>query len=312
MSKRRLMITGSDGFVGKHIIQQITGDDDGTFELIDFCDPQTRLRPDIRDEGALGRTIASGKPDVLIHLAAIAAPREAQKSPSVAWAVNVLGTLNVAQSILAHSPETRLIWAGSSEAYGVSFNEHELPIRENVALEPVNAYGATKAASDIMLRQMAESGLQVVIFRPFNPTGPGQTTDYVVPAFASQIAKIEAGLQEPVIHVGNLEAQRDFLDVRDVVNAYLAAAKSREIYPGRRYNISTGKPISIKFVLDSLLKMSPIDIAVRIDSERYAKNQVPIASGSNDAMMTDFGWMPTIGIEATLGSVLASFRKTKD
>lgn len=308
ISKRRLMITGSDGFVGKNIVRQVAADDAGTFDLIDFCDPETGLRPDIRDEAALGRTIAFGKPDVLIHLAAIAAPREAQRSPASAWAVNVIGTFNIAQSILAHAPETRLIWAGSSEAYGNSFNDHELPIRENAALEPLNAYGATKAASDIMLRQMAQNGLQVVTFRPFNHTGPGQTTDYVVPAFASQIARIESGLQEPVIHVGNLEAQRDFLDVRDVVDAYLTAAKSKEIHPGKRYNVSTGKPISIRYILDTLLESAEMDISIETDTKLYAKNLVPTASGNNEAVLRDFGWEPKIPINDTIFSVLETYR----
>ncbi len=172
MSKRRLLVTGSQGFVGRALVERIHASAAGRFELVDFIDPENGGRPDIRDRQALERAMTSAKPDAVVHLAAIAAPRQAQKDPSEAWMVNVIGTLNIASA--ARSIGARLVWSGSSEAYGNAFNRHEDPVREEAALEPMSAYGATKAAADLMLRQMAEDGLQAVIFRPFNHSGPAR------------------------------------------------------------------------------------------------------------------------------------------
>ena len=309
MSRLRIIITGSQGFVGKRLAEVITANAAKDVDLIEFLDPETGTRPDIKDRPAIDRAIASAQPDCLIHLAAIAAPREAQKNPAEAWSVNVMGTFHLAQALLTHAPHARMIWSGSSEAYGQSFNSQSLPIRENVPLDPLTSYGATKAAADIMLRQMSRSGLDAVVFRPFNHTGPGQSTDYVVPAFASQIAQIEAGLKPPVIYVGNLSACRDFLDVSDVVDAYLGAARSPRSLAGGCYNISTGEPVRVETILEILLQAARIDISVQVDPARYVENPVPIASGDNSALRDAINWRPKTPLEQTLLAVLDEHRK---
>jgi len=307
MPKRRLMITGSQGFVGQAVMERLRKHHAERLELVDFIDPDTSTRPDIRDSQAVMRTIDAAKADSLIHLAAIAAPREAQKDLNQAWMVNVIGTLNVANAIRTYTPKARLIWSGSSEAYGGSFNKFAGPLKESAALEPMSSYGATKAAADIMLRQMAEDGFEVIVFRPFNHTGDGQTPDYVVPAFADQVARIEQGLQEPVLQVGNLEARRDFLDVQDVAEAYLLAAGG-PLPPQRCYNISTGHPVSIQSLLQSLLAQSSKQIAVTVDPDRYYPNKVETASGDPSSLQQDLNWSPSVPIESTLLSVLEARR----
>ncbi|MDO1585580.1 NAD-dependent epimerase/dehydratase family protein [Rhizobium oryzicola] len=307
MSNRRLLITGSQGFVGRALIERIRASAPDRFELVDFIDPENGERPDIRDKAAVERALTSAKPDAVVHLAAIAAPRQAQKDPSEAWMVNVIGTLNIASA--ARTIGARLIWSGSSEAYGNAFNRHPEPVREEAALEPMSAYGATKSAADLMLRQMGEDGLQAVIFRPFNHSGPGQSPDYVVPAFAEQVARIEAGLQDPVIKVGNLEARRDFLHVTDVVDAYLAAADAPSIQPGATYNISTSAPVAIADLLNGLLTASGHAITVEVDPARYFPNKVVTASGSHDRLKADFGWSPKIAIGDMLAEVLDDQRQ---
>lgn len=303
MKKRRLLVTGSRGFVGSTLIEAARSKYNN-FDVIDFVDPKHDTRPDIRDGEAIERAIASTQADCLIHLAAVAVPREAKRDPTAAWMTNVIGTLNIANAILHLSPQTHLIWSGSSEAYGSSFNAAVGPISESANLEPLTPYGATKAASDIMLRQMANEGLNVTIFRPFNHTGPKQSSDYVVPAFAAQIAKIEAGLQEPVIQVGNLEAKRDFLHVSDVVDAYLSAASLGSCTYNKTYNVSTGRPVSIEQVLTILLKFSSVEIQIQIDANRYYPNSVPKASGDYKQLHNDLEWAPSLDIEQTLLAVL--------
>jgi len=307
MTKRRLLITGSQGFVGGTLVEA-TQSKRENFNVVDFVDPKYNRRPDIRDAEAVDRALASAQADSFIHLAAVAAPREAKQDPTTAWMTNVIGTLNIANAILRISPDTHLIWSGSSEAYGNSFNAAKGPISEDANLEPLTPYGATKAASDIMLHQMANDGLNVTIFRPFNHTGPKQSSDYVVPAFAAQIAKIEAGLKEPIIQVGNIEAERDFLDVSDVVDAYLSAAGQGSRVSNKIYNVSTGSPISIGQILTCLLEFSTVKIKIQIDPERYAPNSVPIASGDYKRLHNDLGWAPSISLEHTLLAVLEHHR----
>ena len=307
MPKRRLLITGSQGFVGRAVRDRILSHHSERIEPVDFLDPQTHSRPDITDPQAVERAIGAAEADAVLHLAAIAAPRQAQKDPTQAWTVNVMGTLHIANAMRRLTPKARLLWSGSSEAYGNAFNRDEAPVEESAALEPMSPYGATKAAADIMLRQMAEDGFEAIVFRPFNHTGSGQTPDYVVPAFAEQVARIEAGLQEPVLNVGNLEAHRDFLDVQDVAEAYLLAACSP--LPARRcYNVSTGRPVTIEALLQGLLAKSTKEITVRVDPARYFPNKVETASGNPAALQADLGWTPSIDLDQTLQSVLDAQR----
>lgn len=307
MAPLRLMITGANGFVGRKVTEAVRGHEG--LDLVDFIDEQTGTSPDIADASAVERAVLAAQPDRVLHLAAIAAPRQAQADASRAWAVNFSGTLNLAQALIKHRPEARLVWSGSSEAYGASFNRGPLPLSETSALEPANVYGATKAAADIALGQLGRSGaLDTVVLRPFNHTGAGQAADYVVPAFAAQIAAIEKGEQEPVLKVGNLDALRDFLDVEDVVALYIAALLAEGRIGGEAYNVSTGKPVRIGDLLEGLLSEARVKIAVETDPARYAPNAVPVASGNPDKARERFGWMPKIPIETTLKSVLEGLR----
>jgi GDP-4-dehydro-6-deoxy-D-mannose reductase len=265
---------------------------------------------DITDPQAVAEALEHLRPTAVVHLAGIAAPGKAHQAPRRAWEVNLLGTFNLAHAMLARVPEARLVYAGSSEAYGRSFNEHSSPLAEDVPLKPASAYGATKAAADLLVGQMANEGLQVIRFRPFNHTGPGQSPDYVVPAFARQIARIEAGLQDPSIDVGNLEAERDFLDVRDVVGAYAAAALGDWSNGCEAVmNLATGRPWRIGAVLDFLLASSSALIEVQVDPGRVRPNEIPRASGDASRAAAALGWHPNIPFEQTLRDVLDYWRQ---
>ena len=309
MSRKRLMLTGGSGFVGGHMTKLITQQYVSSIELVPFLDPTNDSEPDITDCDAVFRAIEQAKPDIVIHLAAISVPRHARDNLARAWDVNLTGSLNLARALLTFVPDCRLVWAGSSESYGLSFNQFEDPITEDKPLDPATIYGATKAACDTMLRQMAHDGLNVVLFRPFNHTGPGQTGSFVVPAFAHQVAQIEHGLQDPVLEVGNLDAYRDFLDVRDVVRGYMQAALSTSVTPGSRYNLSTGSPIQIRAILEQLTLACDKQIDITVSKARYMANTVPVASGNWEAAGRDLAWAPEYTIEQTLMDVLEEHRK---
>lgn len=264
---------------------------------------------DIRDAQRVCDAMGEVSPDVVLHLAAVALPASAKADPSAAWGVNVIGTLNIAQAILSRAPHARLIYVSSSEAYGGSFLDGAEPLCESAALAPRSAYGATKAAADLMIGQMALDGLNAVRFRPFNHTGPGQAADYVVSAFARQVALIEQELQPPVVRVGNLEAERDFLDVRDVVAAYAMAALPETNLPvAATMNLSTGAPLRIKAILSTLLGMAKLPISVEIDPARLRPNDIARASGSPEQAKTLLSWRPTIPFDQTIKDVLDSWR----
>ncbi len=309
MSKRRLLVTGSRGFVGRNLLTALQTERwSSQFTPVDFVDPETGNGPDLRDQPAVCRVISAAKPHAVVHLAAIAAPRQAAQDPAAAWHVNTLGTFNLARAVLDHAPDAQFIFAGSSEAYGASFNKADAPIGEAAPLEPMSPYGATKAAADIMLRQMVHEGLKATVFRPFNHTGPGQGTGFVVPAFAHQIASIEQGLQPPVLKVGNLEAQRDFLDVRDIVEAYLRAAVSDDGASEKALNLSTGSPVSISWILQRLIEIGGVDAVVEVDPARYFPNMIPVMSGNNAEAEAKLDWSPAISLDQTLHDVLLEAR----
>lgn len=309
MSKRRLLVTGRGGFVGRTVAKAVASEKWGdTFELVPFVDPITKATPDLRDPEAVDRAVSAATPDAVLHLAAMAAPREARAQPVAAWQVNVMGTLHLARSVLRNAPSARFIYAGSSEAYGATFNRIQSPIKEEALLEPMATYGATKAAADIMLRQMAYDGLKSIIFRPFNHTGPGQARTYVVPAFASQVAQIEAGLRDPVMTIGNLEAVRDFLDVRDIADAYLTAASRDDVASGETFNLSTSTPVAVSTLLEMLVGTVQTEISLKVVPELFVPNAIPVMSGNNSKAKALLGWAPSIPLSQTITDVLDEAR----
>lgn len=310
MARARLIaITGAGGFVGGWLRRALAGDvEAGTVRVLPTsaggADGMDAL--DITDRRAVAAFIADRRPDVVVHLAAMAAPADARRDPARAWRVNVDGTLNLARAILDASPATRLVFAGSSEAYGASFNAHGGRLDETAALEPMTPYAAGKAAADLALGQMARDGLDCVRFRPFNHTGPGQPPTYVVPAFASQVAAIMRGKGPPTVRTGNLEAVRDFLDVRDVVRAYRMAALCRTPFAdGPAINLATGTGRRIADILDMLIGRADRPVTVETDPDRLRPSEVPTAIGEPGRAAAVFGWHPQIAFEQTVDDVLS-------
>uniref|UniRef100_Q07IP9 NAD-dependent epimerase/dehydratase n=1 Tax=Rhodopseudomonas palustris (strain BisA53) TaxID=316055 RepID=Q07IP9_RHOP5 len=307
---RRIAITGSSGFVGHWLMRSLAAEPAGHVILPFFDVEHGDPGGDVSDCDLVDRRMEALRPEVVIHLASIAAPLEATRKPRRSFEVNVGGTFNIAEAMLKHVPNARLLFVGSSEAYGLAFNDFDRPLTEDAPLRPGSMYGTTKAAADLLVAQMARNGLDAVRFRPFNHTGPGQTTDYVVPAFARQIARIERGLQQPFIHVGNLDAERDILDVRDVVEAYVIAAQAEQELPaGAVFNLATGAPVRIGELLRILLDATDRKIDVVVDPTRLRPSEVPKASGDAARARDILGWQTKTRLEDTLKAVLEYWRE---
>ncbi len=311
----RVLVTGAGGFVGSWLLRRLSSAFPGGVEVtaLGYGTPGGGAVPelDITDAAAVDALVNRLRPGAVVHLAAVASAAEAREGARRAWDVNLYGTMNLAEAVMRHAPEARFIFAGSSEAYGGSFKLNDGILDEDAALNPRNAYATTKAAADLMLGQMAEENLRAVRFRPFNHTGPGQSVRFVVPAFAAQIAAIERGEQPPVIRVGNLEARRDFLDVRDVVDAYGLAISASALPRGVVFNLASGIPRRIGDILGTLLSMSHVPIRVEQDKHLMRASDSPVTAGTARRATELLGWRQAIPWETTLHDVLESHRRSR-
>jgi GDP-4-dehydro-6-deoxy-D-mannose reductase len=311
----RILVTGGDGFVGRHLVRALAAALAPGHEIIIGThregtppdDSIRRLRLDVADAHQVRSVLAQARPSHLFHLAAIAATEDARRDIRQTWAVNFGGALNIAIAVTETIPDCRVFFCGSGQAYGSGPNSG--PLDENAPFDPVDAYGASKAAADLMIGQMARQGLRAVRLRPFNHTGPGQSDRFAAAAFATQIARIERGEQEPVILVGTLTGRRDFLDVRDVVDAYVRAVLRFDDLPaGCAMNIASGHAIAIGDILAGLLAISTKDIEVREDPCRVRSHDASIIVGNANRARKLLDWTPKIPIEETLAALLNACR----
>jgi GDP-4-dehydro-6-deoxy-D-mannose reductase len=260
------------------------------------------------DPVAVTETVERARPDMVVHLAAVAAVTDSVRDPRHTWRVNLDGVLNLVLALQARAPETHLLFVSSAEVYGESLNA-ATPVDEQALLQPVNPYAASKAAADILVRQAATAGLSATVARPFNHTGAGQSEAFVTPNFAAQVARIEAGLQAPVISVGALDDERDFLDVGDVTDAYLLMLDRRaELGRGAVLNVASGAPVRIGDILERLLSLSRVRIEVKVDPERLRPSGVKRIAGDASRLRA-LGWAPRIALEDTLAAVLEDKRR---
>jgi GDP-4-dehydro-6-deoxy-D-mannose reductase len=311
----KALITGISGFVGSHLSEYLLANTDwrlagtvyGPYENIrGFCD-QVELYPaELSRLPVVEFVLDQARPDVIFHLAAMAVTGRSWRDPAMTLNINVGMQANVLQAIVNLGLNCRVLIVGSSEEYGAALASSK-PVDEGAPFRPLNPYAVSKVAQDLLgLQYHLSHGLDVVRVRPFNHIGPRQGLGFVVPDFASQVAQIEVGLQDPLLRVGNLEARRDFTDVRDVVRAYhLLVLHGRS---GQVYNVGSGRAHAIQEILDRFLAWCAVPIQVERDASRLRPSDIPEVVCDYGRLEACTGWKPTIGFEQSLRDVLEDWR----
>jgi GDP-4-dehydro-6-deoxy-D-mannose reductase len=311
----RALITGVSGFVGSHLAEcllaqtewELSGTVYGPYDNIGQVADRLRLYPaELSRLAVVEFVLEQTSPDVIFHLAAMAVTGNSWRDPAGTLQINMAMQANILQAVVNLKLDSRVIVVGSSEEYG-AVGERDLPVDESTPFRPLNPYAVSKVGQDMLgLQYHLSHGLDTVRVRPFNHIGPRQRLGFVAPDFASQIARIEAGLQAPVVHVGHLGAERDFTDVRDVVRAYHLLAVHGKA--GEAYNVGSGQSHSVQEVLDTLLLHTSADIHVEPDPDRMRPSDIPRVVCDYAKLRACTGWGPTIGFGQSLADVLAYWR----
>lgn len=313
----RILITGISGFAGSHLADYFLGE--GKHEVFgtikwrsdreNILQIQSKLKLcecDIKDAVAMNTMISEIRPERIFHLAAQSYVPFSWRAPQETLTTNVIGEVNLFEAVRQSRINPLIQIAGSSEEYGMVYRE-EIPIKETNPLRPLSPYGVSKVAQDFLGYQYFRSyGLKIIRTRAFNHTGPRRGVVFATSNFAKQIVEIEKGKCKPVIHVGNLDAVRDFLDVRDVARAYALSLEKGK--PGEVYNICSGRGIKIKDMLDKLISLSHVDLETKQDLERLRPSDVELLIGSSEKFQKETGWKPEIPFDKTLQDLLDYWR----
>jgi GDP-4-dehydro-6-deoxy-D-mannose reductase len=312
----KALVTGISGFVGSHMAEYLL---DRGVEVIGTIRQRSRMNHiqsikdrvrlvecELRDPFSVETLIGETKPDLIFHLAAQSFVPTSWNSPVDTIHNNVAGEVNIFEAVRRHVVDCRIQIACSSEEYG-HVEPHETPIKETNPLRPLSPYAVSKVAQEYLGYQYVKSyGLKVVLTRTFNHTGPRRGENFVTSNFAKQIAEIEKGIRPPVLYVGNLQAKRDFTDVRDVVRAYWLALEKG--ISGETYNIASGACCTIREMLDLLLSFSNVQIDVKQDPARLRPSDVEILLGDYSKFHEATGWKPEIPFETTMRDLLDYWR----
>jgi GDP-4-dehydro-6-deoxy-D-mannose reductase len=320
----RVLLTGAAGFTGSHLAEYLLSDAperssdlDSALEVhcvvhrhdrrIHHLRHKMQLhRGDLRNGLWVNDMVQSVQPDYLLHLAAWSDVGGSWQQPWTTYELNIQCQLNLLEALHRWTPHCRALVVTSNEVYG-HLDAADLPVDEETPFRPNNPYGVSKVAQDMMaLQYWLSHGLPTIRARSFNHVGPGQSDDFAASAFARQIAEIEVGLRPPVVTVGNLETQRDFTDVRDVARAYWLLIRKGEA--GQAYNVGSGQARPVRWLLDTLLAMTPAQIEVKLDPARLRPSDVPISVCDNSRLARATGWQPQVDLQRSLQDLLDAWR----
>ncbi len=305
------LITGISGFTGRYLYRHlltipgltlyglsrsITG------ELESILPKASLMQGDISDYEVLRKLIEKIKPDYVFHLAGERPSSGLWVEQRDTFITNCIGTMALLEAIRSTGCSTRVLIPSSSAVYGV-IDKHKIPIIEDHTISPINVYGVSKAAQEIIAHQyLVSHGIEVVIARLFNCIGPGQGKEFVCSSLAHQLVQVKKGRREPKIEVGNLKPVRDYIDARDVVRAYWLIMEQG--IPGEAYNICSGEGYSVKEILDILIGKTGISVQIVEKAARVRPVDIPTSIGSHAKLHRQTGWSPQVKIDDTLGELL--------
>ena len=310
----KALITGINGFVGEYLSDFLISNQIDVYGTvlseeasIENISDNKIFKMDLLDKNEVNKIIAEIKPDYIFHLAGQSSVALSWKKPDLTINVNVIGTINLLEAVKLYSNKSRVLIIGSSDQYGI-VNPEQCPISENTPMNPQSPYATSKKTQEeIAIQYFKAFKINTIIVRAFNHIGPKQNKGFVIADFASQIAEIEKEKKAAIIKVGNLDAKRDFTDVRDVVRAYylvMTNGKSGEIY-----NVGSGITYKIKEILDKLLSLAKISIYIEKDNDKMRPSDVPLIQCDNSKISTECGWTLQYPIDQTLIDTLNYWRR---
>lgn len=315
----RWLITGADGFVAGHLLPHLLEVENNSqvFGMVwreaprdswPEVHPRLQILPgELGDAQGITEIVEQARPEIILHLAAASSVAQSWDDPEPAYRANILGQLHLLEAARSMKVIPTVVIASSAEVYGRDGHDGS-PISEQAPLRPLSPYAVTKAAQDLQAGQYhAAFGMPTIRLRLFNHTGPGRPPHFVASSFAKQLAEIERGLREPVLHVGNLNVARDFTDVRDIARAWRLAALSGQ--PGETYNVCSGRPTPIRKILDILLEKTTVKVEIQTDPTLLRTGEIESLYGDSSLFSEATGWQPEIPLEQTLGDLLQWWRK---
>jgi GDP-4-dehydro-6-deoxy-D-mannose reductase len=316
-AKKRVLVTGASGFVGAALLPALraaypearilgtsSSADSAGFGAADI--ETTSL--DLLSDDSVRSLVSAFKPTDVVHLAAQSSVQGAFSSPLDVWRTNVVGVIRLAEALRAVSPEALIMFASSGEAYGRSFQSGQA-LTEDAPLQPENPYARSKAAAEMALQDLWGDTGRLVILRMFNHLGPGQDERFVAASFAAQVARAEKGTGPATIKVGDLSAERDFGDIRDLVRAYMRILDRAEaLAPRSVFNVCSGTTRPVREIAELLVELARVRIAFEVDPARVRPQNLPRAAGSPAALTAVTGWRPVESFRDTIAATLDYWR----
>jgi GDP-4-dehydro-6-deoxy-D-mannose reductase len=312
----RLLVTGAHGFVGGHLLDLVRAEH-AEVETYALVRPRggapgpargraVVLEADLDDAAEVASALAIARPDRIVHLAGQSSVHHSWIDPGATLRTNVMGVVHLMEGARRHGLAPRTLVVGSAEEYGL-VDAARLPVAEDAPLRPVSPYAVSKVAQGLLaLEYTGPGGIEVVRTRTFHHTGPGRGEAFAESSFARQIVEIAAGRRPPVLAVGNLEAVRDYTDVRDVVRAYWALLETGA--PGAVYNVCSGRGVRVGDLLRRMIALARVEVDVRQDPDRFRPSDIPVLVGDPGRLRAATGWEPRIDLERTLGDLLEDWR----
>jgi GDP-4-dehydro-6-deoxy-D-mannose reductase len=302
------LITGCAGFAGSHLADYLLGKGDEVVALLGINEDRANIQhvekhlqvvvADLREFDRVRELMQSSRPQRIYHLAAFSSPAESFENPELTYQVNFMGTLNLLTAWLRAGMDCRFLLVSSGDVYGIVPRE-KLPMREEMELHPLNPYAGSKAAAEILALQFFRSyGLPIVRVRPFNHTGPRQSSKFVCSKFARQVAEINLGVRPPTILAGNIHVVRDFSDVRDIVRGYCELLESGA--PGEVYQLCSGHPVSIESILQTVVSLASKPVQVSVDKSLVRNHEAAEVWGDYSKARLAVGWEPRHDLTDTL------------